>query len=124
MHLIRIVTDSDGESHFDQVEVTMPEARFAPPAPPFRVSEPMDAEQALFCTIPAGYFGDWHPAPHRQIAAILGGRAEVGVSDGESRVFGPGDAVLLEDVSGRGHTTRVLGDEDFRLLFAQLPAES
>lgn len=121
MLLTRIVTDAAGESHFDEVEVSMSVTAFAPPAPQFLVSDPMKADRALFSSIPAGYFGDWHPAPCRQIAVILGGSAEVGVSDGESRTFGPGDAVLLEDTGGRGHTTRVLGDEDFRLMFAQLP---
>lgn len=124
MPFTRIVTDSAGESHFDEIDVPMAEVEFAPPAPPLMLSQPMDAERTLLCTIPPGWFGDWHPAPQRQIAVVLGGRVEVGVSDGESRVFGPGDAVLLEDVSGRGHTTRVLGDEDFRLMFTQLPTGS
>jgi|SRR6266545_3857227 len=37
----------------------------------------------------------------------LSGEIEVAVSDGETRVFGAGTVILGEDVSGKGHVTRV-----------------
>ncbi len=36
---------------------------------------------------------------------------EIAVGDGTSRRFGPGDVMLAEDLTGRGHTTRVHGNE-------------
>ncbi len=35
---------------------------------------------------------------------------EVMIGDGTTRRFGPGDAVLFEDLTGQGHTSRVGGD--------------
>jgi hypothetical protein len=34
---------------------------------------------------------------------------EIGIGDGTKRRFGPGDVVLADDLTGRGHTTRSLG---------------
>jgi uncharacterized cupin superfamily protein len=42
----------------------------------------------------------------------LKGYIEVTDSDGEKRTFGPGDSVLMEDVAGEGHRTRVKGTEE------------
>ena len=43
------------------------------------------------------------------------------VADGEVRRFGPGDIVLLEDLTGPGHTTRVVGVAPSSGVFVQLP---
>ena len=64
---------------------------------------------------------DWagstpHPTPHRQIFCILSGRCAVTTSDGETREGGPGAFMLLEDTTGRGHSSRVVGNEPLLLL--------
>jgi uncharacterized cupin superfamily protein len=41
---------------------------------------------------------------------ILSGELEIGLGDGTTRRFGPGDARLVEDTTGQGHTTRAVGD--------------
>ena len=110
LHYVRIWEDEAGESHFEDAEIELATAAYAPPAPPFDLAEAMAAERAVFFSIPPGWFGDWHPAPRRQLYFNLGGQLEVVVSDGETRVFGPGDIALTEDIHGRGHTTRVVGD--------------
>jgi len=51
----------------------------------------------------------------------LEGTVEVEASDGERRRFGPGDVVLVEDVSGRGHVTHWVGDGPRLTLFLPLP---
>ncbi len=123
MRITRIWTDEAGESHFEDQAVELHALEFAPPAPPFDVSAPLAAERALLFEFPSGWFGDWHPAPHRQLYLNLGGQLEVEVTDGEVRRFGPGDIALLEDLVGGGHTTRVLGDEPSRGAFIQLPPD-
>jgi hypothetical protein len=35
---------------------------------------------------------------------ILSGQLEIGLGDGSTHVFGPGDARLVEDNQGDGHT--------------------
>jgi uncharacterized cupin superfamily protein len=42
----------------------------------------------------------------------LKGHLEVTASDGEKRTFGPGDSLLMEDVAGKGHSTRVKGADE------------
>jgi len=67
--------------------------------------------QISFRESPTGNFQDWHPAPRRQFVIILSGQLEIGLGDGSKHVFGPGDARLVEDTTGKGHTTRVLGTQ-------------
>ena len=49
--------------------------------------------------------------PRRQFVLGLVGELEVEVSDGEVRRFGPGSVILVEDTSGKGHLSRVVGTE-------------
>ncbi len=117
----RLYADAVGESHFARADVQLTASNFAPPAPPLEVSAPMPAEQVVFTRPRAGWFGDWHPTPRRQWYINLKGRLDIEASDGEALHLGPGDAVLLEDTTGRGHRTRVIGDEDALGVFVQLP---
>ena len=71
----------------------------------------LSASQISFREWPAGQFLDWHPAPRRQFVIILSGQLEIGLGDGSKHVFGPGDARLVEDTTGKGHTTRVVGNQ-------------
>ncbi len=113
--------DADGVSHFKDVEVGFESVNFAPPAPPVDLSNFTPASQLVFFKIPSGWFGDWHPAPKRQYFCCLAGEVELSVSDGEVRVFRAGDVFLLEDIKGKGHTTRVLGNTDFLAAIVQIP---
>ncbi|MCL0044176.1 cupin domain-containing protein [Dehalococcoidia bacterium] len=71
----------------------------------------MDVTQIRFNSRDPGVLQDWHPAPQRQFVIILSGQLEIGFEDGSTRVFGPGDARLVEDTTGKGHTTIALGNE-------------
>jgi len=112
MKYTRIYADPAGESHFKDVEVEFQETDFAPPAMPLNVSSFSSATECGFITAPPGWYGDWHPAPQRQFLFYLAGQGEVGVSDGEVRTFGPGDIVLVEDTTGKGHVSRVVGSAE------------
>jgi hypothetical protein len=121
MRYIRIYTSPDGATHFEEVEVEMHETTYAPPAPPLQISEPSPATAVAWVTLPVGWFGDWHPTPRLQWWFQLSGDLEVGVSDGEVRRILAGSVVRLEDVTGRGHTTRVISDEDVVAAYAHIP---
>jgi hypothetical protein len=41
---------------------------------------------------------------------ILSGQLEIGLGDGTKHIFGPGDARLVEDTTGKGHTTATYGN--------------
>ena len=83
--------------------------RHAPPAPPFEVSAAMPCTAMLLATLPVGYESDWHPAPARRWFLQLAGELEVETGDGEVRRLTAGTVVLVEDVIGPGHRTRVAG---------------
>ena len=57
-----------------------------------------------------GEFQDWHPAPQRQFVFIISGHLEIGFEDGSKKLFGPADVRLVEDTTGKGHTTLAYGD--------------
>ena len=70
------------------------------------------ASSITFTRSPNGRFSNWHNAPRRQYAIFLsGGEMEVVVGDGTTRRFGPGDAVLFEDLTGQGHTRQSVGGD-------------
>jgi quercetin dioxygenase-like cupin family protein len=116
----RIVSDGGGPSRFEDVDVPLAAAGYAPPAPPFEVSAPIPSAAMLLTTLPVGYESDWHPSPARQWFLQLSGELEVETGDGQVRRLTAGGAVLVEDVTGPGHRTRVVGDAPVRAAFVRL----
>ena len=105
MQTDRIYTGDDGESHFEEINL---------PYEQMERSERTAVENAKdihFRRYQPGSFIDWHPAPCRQYVITLEGQVEVGLGDGTKRVFGAGDVLLADDLTGRGHTTAVYGDK-------------
>ena len=118
---LRIYSDAQGESHFGEFEVELKLTHYAPPMPPFGVSAPLPAARLLFASLPAEYYGDWHPTPCRQWGVILRGESEIEASDGEVRHLRPGDFLLVEDTTGKGHRSRVVGADEYVNLLVHLP---
>ena len=101
MAIYRLYTGDDGESHIEELDLTShPE-----------LGAGQDVSTITFREWPAGHYIDWHPAPRRQYIISLTGELEIGLGDGSKVYYHPGDARLVEDTTGRGHTTKVLGDE-------------
>ncbi len=121
MKYVRLYSDPDGVSHFEDVEVAADLADFAPPAPPLAVSGVLSATGIRFAVFPVGWRGDWHPAPRRQFQFFLGGVVGAEAGDGEIRRFGAGDAVLVEDTIGTGHRSWVEGDAEATMAVVHLP---
>ena len=106
----RLYTDDQGESHFEDVEIDLTLTGYAPPAPPLELSSVTPAEQFGFMNTPAGWSSDWHPTSARNLFCVLTGKWEVTASDGETRSFSAASVLLVEDTSGKGHTSRVITD--------------
>ena len=119
----RIYADAQGGSHFDTVTVEQSLASGAPPAAPFYVSGDRPASKYRFYSFQPGWIGDWHPCPARQFLALMSGAVEMETTDGTVRCFKPGNLVLLEDTSGRGHVTRNTGDGYSTFLVVPVPAD-
>jgi len=109
MKYVRIYSDSAGKSHFADCEIELTPANFAPPAPPLNLSAFLPTKRLAFVNLAVDWYGDWHPTPSRQFMIVMNGETAVEVSDGEIRHFVSGSVLLLEDVSGQGHRTRVVG---------------
>ena len=85
MQYFRIYSDSDGETHFEDLEIATDQQSHGS-----ALSAMIPATGIIFRRSPANQFIDWHPAPRRQFVITLSGRAEVEASDGEIRQIGPG----------------------------------
>jgi uncharacterized cupin superfamily protein len=99
MGIFRMYTGPDGRSHLEEQTLAQHPA----------LRRPQSAAHISFSSQEPGTFLDWHPAPRRQYVILLSGEIEIGFGDGSSRRFGPGDARLVEDTTGQGHTTRYIG---------------
>ncbi|PON15791.1 hypothetical protein C2W62_21940 [Candidatus Entotheonella serta] len=100
MAVFRMYTGDDNETHLEEQDLE---------SHPI-LKSPMDTQHIFFREMEPGRFVDWHPAPQRQYVIILEGELEIGFGDGTTRRFGKGDARLVEDTTGRGHTTRAVGN--------------
>ena len=107
---VHVYTGADGQSVVEEKEFEMQSfvdtegahglstELVKTPGITFRVYEP-------------GYFLDFHTAPRRQYSITLTGEIEVGTPDGTVNHYGPGTVLLAEDLTGEGHSTRVVGTE-------------
>ena len=100
---VRLYSDDEGESHFDEVEAPLELTDFAPPAAPLNFA-PLGAAAAIALMDADSTWdgGNAHPAPARQFMTSLDGEVEVTASDGTTRRIGQGDLLLIEDTAGRG----------------------
>ncbi len=107
MRIARIHADGDGLSHFTDGEVPLASLGLFAGFPPFQVTRLVGANPVkLFATPAELRVADWHTAPERQFAVSLNGWVEYETGDGMVRRFNPGEIVLVEDTTGRGHITR------------------
>ena len=121
MKYVRLHADKNGQTHFEDITLKLDEADYRPPAPLAFVSHTFDTDGLQFIRLPSGWVADSIHPPKKQFLICLKGHIEVAVSDGEKRTFGPGDSVLMEDVGGKGHRTRVKGADE--CLAAVIPID-
>lgn len=106
----RLYSDDHDESHFADIEIELVSTEYAPPAPPLALSAFTPASQFGFMSAPPGWTSDWHASPARNMFVVLTGEWEITASNGESRRFATGSALLVEDTAGKGHSSRVISE--------------
>ena len=95
----RLYSGDDGESHMEELDLAdHPE-----------LANLHGATGIAFKAYPSDYFSDFHTAPRRQYVINIAGENEIELGDGTIYRFGPGHVMLAEDLTGRGHITRVVG---------------
>ena len=72
-------------------------------APRSKLSKRLPANGVIFRETRGEHHLDWHPAPRRQYIVNLDAGVKLTASDGESRFIGPGEIILVEDTTGKGH---------------------
>jgi hypothetical protein len=116
MHVTRIFTGDDGESHFEDLDIPLKNL-----GPIGAMSDLREATGVVFRETGPDYDLDWHNAPRRQFVVMLsGGAVEIEVGDGTKRRLGPGDILLAEDTTGRGHISRAVDDRPRVSIFITL----
>src|SRR5262245_60428207 len=99
MKIVRIYTGADNQTHFQDL---------APDA--FATLAAKVGEGAIRVNQgPATSFSDFHNAPRRQYVVIMSGAIEIEISEGTTRQLVPGDVLVAEDLTGKGHITRGIG---------------
>lgn len=116
MRIHNLYEDAKGESHFRDIEVEWVEQRGVS-----QLSKRMPATGIIFRKTEGNYNVDWHPAPRRQYIVNLDGAVKITASDGEARIIGAGEIILVEDISGKGHLSQAVNGQLRHSLF--IPVE-
>src|SRR5258708_25700117 len=112
MKIHRLYVDQKGESHFEDVEIQYVESSRAG-----RLSARLPATGIIFREVQPDYDLDWHPAPRRQYIINLDAGVQITASDGEARVIGAGEIILVEDTTGKGHLSKAVEGKIRQCLF-------
>ena len=103
--ITRLYTGPDGQTHAEEIEALSPDGGS-------NAYKLMANSGAVLNRAPPGRVADWHTAPRRQYVITLSGHGQVELIDGTKIDLGPGSIDLAEDLTGKGHITRVIGNED------------
>jgi hypothetical protein len=119
---LRIYAGPDGASHFATVAPELTPVEFVPGLPLVDLSSPTPATASAFARLPAGWYGDYHPTPRQQFVIAVSGTVDITTSDGETRRITPGTVIRLDDTTGSGHLTQVVGETPWCCLLLWLTA--
>jgi len=115
MKLHRLYTDAQGESHFEDVDI-----EFVETSPSGRLSKRLPVSGIIFREVPPTYDLDWHTAPRRQYIINLDNGVQITASDGEERIIGAGEVLLVEDTTGKGHLSKAINERLRHCIFVAL----
>lgn len=118
-----LFTDSEGRARFREEAMSLEEG-----TPQARLSALFASGGYQLRRSPVGFRSQFHCTPVPQWVFILSGQMEIGMQDGSSRVFGPGEhfysadtlpAGASFDASLHGHWSRQAGEEPLVTLFVR-----
>lgn len=116
-----LYTDAQGHARFREDAIPLNEG-----TPQSRLSALLPANGYQLRESPVGFRSEFHCTPKPQWVFILGGIMEIGLQDGSSRQFRPGQhfysadtlpAGATFDAQVHGHWSRQVGDEPLVTLF-------
>ena len=122
-HKITLFTDTDGFAKFREEPMALTEGK-----PQARLSTLMASDGYQLRHSPVGFRSTFHCSDHTQWVFILSGHMEIGLQDGSSRVFSPGEHFYSADVLPQGasfddkvhgHWSRQVGNTPLVTLFVR-----
>jgi hypothetical protein len=120
---IRLFTDTDGRARFREEPIALTEGK-----PAARLSPLVPSGGYQLRHSPVGFRSEFHCTENPQWVFILGGQMEIGLQDGTSRVFSPGEHFYSADVlpagatfdaTVHGHWSRQVGPEPLVTVFVR-----
>ena len=118
-----LFTDTDGRARFREEHIPLDQG-----TPQSQLSTLMASGGYQLRHSPVGFRSQFHVSPHPQWVFILGGQMEIGLQDGSSKVFSPGQhfysADMLPegatfDATVHGHWSRQVGADPLVTLFVR-----
>jgi mannose-6-phosphate isomerase-like protein (cupin superfamily) len=118
-----LFTDNDGRARWREEAIPLSEGK-----PQARLSALRPSAGYQLRESPVGFRSEFHCTGDPQWVFILRGRMEIGLQDGSSRVFGPGEHFYSADTlpagahfdpAVHGHWSRQVGDEPLVTLFVR-----
>lgn len=118
---ITLFTDTDGRARFREKPIALTEGK-----PAARLSPLMPSGGYQLRHSPVGFRSEFHCTENPQWVFILGGQMEIGLQDGTSRVFSPGEHFYSADVlpagatfdaTVHGHWSRQVGPDPLVTVF-------
>lgn len=118
-----LFTDADGRARFREQPVALDQGK-----PQARLSALMPSGGLQLRASPVGFRSDFHCTETPQWVFILGGQMEIGLQDGSSRVFGPGQHFYSDDrlpagatfdPALHGHRSRQVGPDPLVTAFVR-----
>lgn len=106
IHAYKLYTGQDNHSHV--IEGTVTEAI------------KNDVVSIHFEETAAHHVSDWHLAPIKQYVITLSGTLEFTTRGGETFILKPGDVLVAEDVTGSGHSWKLIDNEPWRRAYVIL----
>ena len=115
MKIVHLYADAEGISHFEDLEIAWTETTALG-----RLSARLPATGIMFREVAPTYDLDWHPAPRRQYIINLDAGVQITASDGEARVIGAGEVILVEDTTGKGHLSKAVDAKIRHCIFVPI----
>jgi hypothetical protein len=118
-----LFTDTDGLARFREESIALTEGKPAARLSALRPSGGYQLRQS-----PIGFRSEFHCTENPQWVFILGGQMEIGLQDGTSRLFSPGDHFYSADrlpsgatfdATVHGHWSRQVGPDPLVTVFVR-----
>src|SRR5690242_10935337 len=115
MHIHNLYCDANGASHWRDIEI-----EYVEHGPGGKMTARLPVNGIIFRQTQAEHDRPWHPAPRRQYIINLDAGVQLTASDGEARVIGAGEVVLVEDVTGKGHLSKSVNNQMRHSIFVPI----